>query len=119
MSKVKIFAPVEEKKREAAQAPPMDSSAFHDVVDSRRSVRVYADDPVPPETMKACIDAALKAPNSSNLQTWEIHHVVNPEKKKALVEACLSQPAAATAPATAGSPDGFEAASARRRAKEG
>ena len=98
MSKVDIFAPVEEKKREAAQAPQVDSSAFHDVVDSRRSVRVYADDPVPSDIMKACIDAALKAPNSSNLQAWEIHHVVSPEKKKALVEACLSQPAAATAP---------------------
>ena len=97
MSKVKIFAPVEEKKREAADAPPTDAPAFHAVVDSRRSVRVYADDPIPAEVMDACLDAALKAPNSSNLQAWEMHHVVSPDKKQALVEACLSQPAAGTA----------------------
>ena len=97
MSKVKIFASVEEKRREAADAPRTDAQAFHAVVDSRRSVRVYADDPIPAEVMDACLDAALKAPNSSNLQAWEMHHVVRPDKKQALVEACLSQPAAGTA----------------------
>ena len=97
MSKVKIFQPVEQKKREAAEAPSTDAEAFHAVVNSRRSVRVYADDAIPDSVMEACMDAALKAPNSSNLQTWEIHHVVDPEKKAALVKACLSQPAAGTA----------------------
>ena len=67
MSKVKIFAPVEEKRREAADAPRTDAHAFHAVVDSRRSVRVYADDPIPAEVMDACLDAALKAPNSLSL----------------------------------------------------
>lgn len=97
MSKVKIFKPVENKSRAAAEAPATDAAAFHAVVDSRRSVRLYADDPVPEDVMEACIDAALKAPNSSNLQAWEIHHVVDAEKKAALVAACLSQPAAGTA----------------------
>mgnify|MGYP000548185741 CR=1 FL=1 len=97
MSKVKIFQPVEQKKREAVAAPVTDAKAFHAVVDSRRSVRVYADDLIPDSVMKACMDAALKAPTSSNLQTWEIHHVVDSKKKAALVEACLSQPAAGTA----------------------
>lgn len=97
MSKVKIFQPVEQKKREAVAAPVTDAKAFHVVVDSRRSVRVYADDLIPDSVMKACMDAALKAPTSSNLQTWEIHHVVDSKKKAALVEACLSQPAAGTA----------------------
>jgi nitroreductase len=40
---------------------------------------------------------ALLAPTSSNLQCWEFYRVVDPAKKKALVEACLGQPAAATA----------------------
>jgi nitroreductase len=44
-----------------------------------------------------CIDAALLAPNSSNLQTWQIHWVRSPETKAALVEACLSPPTAVTA----------------------
>ena len=87
MSKVKIFQPVEQKEREAAEAPITDAEAFHAVVNSRRSVRVYADDAIPESVMEACMDAALKAPNSSNLQTWEIHHVVDPKKKAALVKA--------------------------------
>ena len=62
MSKVKIFKPVEKKSRAAAEAPATDAAAFHAVVDSRRSVRVYADDPVPEDVMEACMDAALKAP---------------------------------------------------------
>ena len=102
MSKVNIFKPVEQKSRDAAVAPPTDAAAFHAVVDSRRSVRVYADDPIPSEVMEACMDAALKAPNSSNLQAWEIHHVVDPEKKAALIEACLSQPAAGDGPGVVG-----------------
>ncbi len=97
MSKANIFRPVEDKPREAMAAPETDAAAFHAVVESRRSVRVYADDPIPSEVMEACFDAALKAPNSSNLQAWEIHHVVDPDKKAALVKACLSQPAAGTA----------------------
>ena len=98
MSKANIFKPVEAKSRQAAPAPETDAAAFHAVVDSRRSVRVYADDRVPEDVMDACLDAALKAPNSSNLQAWEIHHVVDADKKAALVKACLSQPAAGTAP---------------------
>ena len=98
MVKAKIFAGVEKKSRAAADAPKTDAKAFHAVVDSRRSVRVYADEPVPKAVVDACLDAALKAPNSSNLQVWEIHHVVDASKKEALIKACLSQPAAATAP---------------------
>ena len=88
MSKVKIFASVEEKRREAADAPRTDAQAFHAVVDSRRSVRVYADDPIPAEVMDACLDAALKSPNSSNLQAWEMHHVVSPDKKQGVFGWC-------------------------------
>ena len=98
MVKANIFQGVEKKNRRAADVAATDAKAFHAVVDSRRSVRVYANDPVPQEVVDACLDAALKAPNSSNMQTWEIHHVVDPVKKQALIEACLSQPAAATAP---------------------
>ena len=43
------------------------------------------------------MDAALKSPNSSNLQAWEIHWVRTPEKKALLAAHCLGQPAATTA----------------------
>lgn len=79
------------------EAPPTDFEAFAQVVESRRSVRRFSDEPIPDEVVERCLDLALLAPTSSNLQCWEFYRVVDPAKKKAVVEACLSQPAAATA----------------------
>ena len=99
MVKVKVFdsSAAKASKRQVLEAPPTDAGAFYDVVDSRRSVRIYADDPVPAEVVQRAMDAALKAPNSSNLQVWEIHWVRSAEKKAKLAEYCLGQPAATTA----------------------
>jgi len=47
--------------------------------------------------MEEVLNWGLMAANSSNLQPWEFYWVQNPEKKAALVKACLDQPAAKTA----------------------
>ncbi|MGK5088483.1 nitroreductase family protein [Bdellovibrionota bacterium FG-2] len=78
-------------------APEVSSAEFKKVVLSRRSVRVYTKDSVPENVMRECLELGLLSPNSSNLQPWEFYWVRSPEKKKLIVEACLSQPAAATA----------------------
>jgi nitroreductase len=70
---------------------------FNDLVFSRRSVRLYEQVSVPEEVIERALDLALLAPNSSNLQPWEFYWVQSPDKKKRLVEACLSQAAAVTA----------------------
>lgn len=70
---------------------------FIDIVTSRRSVRVFEKSPIPESVMQSCLDLALLAPNSSNLQPWEFYWVRSPEKKTQLIHACLSQPAAASA----------------------
>ena len=44
-----------------------------------------------------CLELALLAPTSSNLQCWEFYWVKNPDKKKKLIDYCLGQPAAKTA----------------------
>lgn len=80
------------------EAPEVDLAAFEKVVRSRRSVRVYRSEPVPDEVVERCLDLALLAPSSSNLQPWEFHWARSPETRDRLVEACLGQPAAATAP---------------------
>ncbi len=97
MVKVKVFDTPEDSKRKRVEAPATDAKAFKDIVNSRRSVRFFSDDPIPQEVIDDCIDSALLAPNSSNLQCWEIHHVVDSEKKAKLKKYCLSQPAASTA----------------------
>ncbi|MGZ3668362.1 MAG: nitroreductase family protein [Bdellovibrionota bacterium] len=81
----------------AAPLAPTDPKEFEKVVRNRRSVRVYDGTPVPESVMQKCIDLALLAPNSSNLQAWEFYWVRSPEKRARLVEASLSQNAATTA----------------------
>ncbi len=70
---------------------------FFETIKARRSVRHYTDEPVPKEVIERSLDAALIAPNSSNLQTWQFYWVQSPDKKKELVNICLNQSAAKTA----------------------
>jgi nitroreductase len=70
---------------------------FFETVKKRRSCRKFTSEPIPPATIQKALDVAFLAPNSSNLQPWEFYWVQSPLKKKALVEACFSQNAAATA----------------------
>jgi len=86
------------KKRYYEAAPQdVDVDNFRKVVESRRSVRKFTDKPIPTETLDACLDLALLAPNSSNLQPWTFYVVQSQPKKKRLVKACLNQFAARTA----------------------
>ena len=78
-------------------AAEVDFEAFEAVVRSRRSIRIFRDEPVPEAAMQRCLDLALLAPNSSNLQTWEFFWARTPEIRHQLNEACLSQPAVETA----------------------
>ena len=94
-----MFDSVGGEREPALEMPELDASAFYKVVDSRRSTRIYAEDPVPDDVARRCVEAAQKAPNSSNLQCWELYQVKDEGRKALLVEACLGQPAAATAPA--------------------
>ena len=93
-----MFSSIGTEQAPAAEMPELDAQAFYDVVDSRRSTRIYAQDEVSDDVIARVVDAAQKAPNSSNLQCWELYRVKDDQKKSLLVEACLGQPAAATAP---------------------
>mgnify|MGYP001165557465 CR=1 FL=1 len=75
----------------------IDKEEFIKLVNSRRSVRVFTDDIIDPDDLKECLDLAVLAPTSSNLQCWEFYWVKNQSKKAKLKEYCLSQSAATTA----------------------
>lgn len=70
---------------------------FFEVISKRRSVRRYTKTQVPDQVVQRALEAALLAPNSSNMQAWEFYWVKSPAKKLALAEACLGQGAARTA----------------------
>ncbi|MCC7030341.1 MAG: nitroreductase family protein [Chitinophagaceae bacterium] len=68
-----------------------------EIVNYRRSVRNYKALSIDSEKVKACIELATLAPNSSNMQLWEFYHITDPEILKKLSIACLSQDSASTA----------------------
>ena len=70
---------------------------LEEIINYRRSVRHYKDEPLDSEKVKHCIELATLAPNSSNMQLWEFYHVVDPEILKKIAIACLNQDAATTA----------------------
>ena len=73
------------------------AEAFEALANSRRSVRRFSDITVPEGVMRSALRSAHLAPSSNNLQPWEFHWVrSNSPLREAAVEACLSQPAAAT-----------------------
>lgn len=81
-----------------APAPePCDPDALYDVIRSRRSVRRFLPEPIPDAVFERVIDAALLAPNSSNLQPWQFIRVRDPHIRAAVAQAAMGQPAATTA----------------------
>ena len=75
----------------------IDKEEFIKVVESRRSVRVFKKDSIKEEHIKECLELALLAPTSSNLQCWEFYWVRSKDKKEKLKTYCLGQLAARTA----------------------
>ena len=83
--------------RHTEAAIKTNSVDFEKVVRSRRSVRVFSEEKIPTSVMRKCLELALLAPNSSNLQPWEFYWVRSESNKKELARLCLGQPAATTA----------------------
>ncbi len=70
---------------------------FKRTLTCRRAIRVFDGDPIPEDLMRDCLRDAILAPTSSNLQPYELYWVRDSTTREKLVEACLGQPAAATA----------------------
>lgn len=69
-----------------------------DAINFRRSVRVYdKNKEINTEIIKKCLQQATLAPNSSNMQLWEFHHIISEDILKKMTAACLNQNAAKTA----------------------
>ncbi len=72
--------------------------SFDELLQYRRSVRKYdSAKPIEASIVKQCIENATLAPNSSNMQLWEFHHIISSEKLEILSKNCLDQSAAKTA----------------------
>ena len=64
----------------------------------RRSVRVFKDDvDIDTQKVKSCVENAVLAATSSNLQLWEFYHITDQPTLDKMKSACLDQNAATTA----------------------
>lgn len=71
---------------------------LENILNFRRSVRVYdPEKPLDSAKVKHCIELATLAPNSSNMQLWEFHHITNRDLIQKMATACLGQTAVSTA----------------------
>ncbi|MEL4456066.1 nitroreductase family protein [Lutimonas vermicola] len=71
---------------------------FTEVVKKRRSVRKYdANKHIDSGKVRACLEMATLAPNSSNMQLWEFHHITSKEILSRMSSYCFDQNAAASA----------------------
>lgn len=57
-----------------------------EAIRSRRSIRKYKSDPVPPEHIQMILEAAMRAPSACNTRPWEFVVVTNEETRKKLAE---------------------------------
>lgn len=82
----------------SALAPCTDSAEcaeiFRSLVESRRAVRRFTAEAVPEEVIRECLELAVLAPSSCNLQPWSFQVVRDPALLQQLQQVCLGQSAA-------------------------
>jgi nitroreductase len=71
---------------------------FFEIIQSRRSMRKYADTPIEEEKVQKILEAINRAPSAGNLQAYEVFIVTKIELRQALVKAAREQEFLAEAP---------------------
>jgi len=77
---------------------PEDDMDCLEAIRTRRSVRAYKPDPVPPAALKRVLDCARMAPSANNVQPWHFIVVRDAVKRRQLAEAAADQMFLAEAP---------------------
>ncbi|KGL58561.1 nitroreductase family protein [Polaribacter sp. Hel1_85] len=69
-----------------------------EAINYRRSVRIFdTEKPIDKKVVKKCIEQAVLAPNSSNMQLWEFYHITSKDIIEKIAPLCFNQNAAKTA----------------------
>ncbi len=72
-------------------------NSLKEILDFRRAVRHYSDQPIDAEVVKQCAEEAVLAPTSSNMQLYEMYHITDKQLLKEMEEACFAQEPVITA----------------------
>lgn len=62
-----------------------------DVIMAHRSIRAFAERPLPPGLLETLVTAGTRASTSSNMQAYSVISVAEPDRKKKLAELCADQ----------------------------
>lgn len=73
---------------------PANPAALRGLIESRRAVRRFTAEAVPDEVVRDCLELAVLAPNSCNLQPWSFQVIRDPALLARLHPICMSQNAA-------------------------
>jgi iodotyrosine deiodinase len=76
------FVPLETYQEYPPEEMQARAKAFCEEIRRRRTVRDFADRPVPREIIETCLLAAGTAPNGANLQPWHFVVVSSPDVKR-------------------------------------
>ena len=69
-----------------------------EVIQNRKSIRAYLDEPIPQAEKDTIINAALRSPTAGNMMLYSIIEVNDQDTKDKLVKTCDNQPFIAKAP---------------------
>ncbi len=58
---------------------------------TRRSIRKFADLPIPMQRIGPILEAGRAAPSAGNLQTWKFIIITDPDQRRKIADACLQQ----------------------------
>jgi ferredoxin len=78
-----------ERLRDVPERPAVGYETLLALLDQRRSVRRYTDEPVDEESLRALVDAAILAPSGHNAQPWHFTFVTDPDELDAIRSATL------------------------------
>lgn len=70
------------------------AEVFRALVESRRAVRRFTTEAVPETVIRDCLELAMLAPSSCNLQPWSFQVIRDPDLLQQLQPVCLGQSAA-------------------------
>lgn len=71
---------------------------FKEIVHKRRSMRIYdTNHKFEHDAVQRCLELAVLAPNSSNMQLWEFVRVISPDLRNEVAKICIGQSTAKTA----------------------
>lgn len=91
MSRSKEFVPLVAYQEYPVVEMVARSQAFYADIRRRRTVRMFADRPVPQEVVENCLLAAGTAPNGANMQPWHFVAVGDPAIKRRIREAAEAE----------------------------